>query len=531
MPVPITRVRVVTLLVLALAAGLTAFVVMRPATPAAAAQTTSTNVQVFYYPWYADPTTSGAWRHWNGTGITPPESITSNFYPAAGPYDSNDPATVDRQMREITEAGIGTIVYSWWGQGSFEDTRVPTVLASAARYGIKVAFHIEPYTNRSAQSVVADINYLNATYGGSPAYYRDTAHGDKPAFYIFQSLFIADWSPIVPLLASNLILAQTTDTSKVADFNGMYTYDGIAGQNPGNWAQVGAYCAAHGMVWAPSVAPGYDDDRAVPGNTTPTVDRANGAAYDKEWTNAITPSLGGNPNWVSITSFNEWHEGSQIEPATATPPAGYGYLTYSGAYGLTGSASQNAYLDRTRYWVSQFTHGAVSPVPSGTPTGAPSSRQPSTSPTPRPSSTPSQPPAGTNLALHKAVNASQTQGYAPGNAVDGNTGSYWESTNNAFPQSITVDLGSSLTVGRMVLTLPPAASWATRTQTLSVSGSVDNSAYSTVAGPAGYTFNPATGNAVTVAFAARQTRYLRLAFTGNTGWPAAQLSELELFAS
>ncbi len=37
------------------------------------------------------------------------------------------------------------------------------------------------------------------------------------------------------------------------------------------------------------------------------------------------------PTWVSITSFNEWHEGTMIEPATNTPPSGYGYQTFAGA--------------------------------------------------------------------------------------------------------------------------------------------------------------------------------------------------------
>ncbi|MFG2044993.1 hypothetical protein [Dactylosporangium sp. NPDC048998] len=60
------------------------------------------------------------------------------------------------------------------------------------------------------------------------------------------------------------------------------------------------------MVWAPSVGPGYIDDRASPGNTTPTLGRDNGATYDRQRTNALATK----PTWVSITSFNEWHEGS-----------------------------------------------------------------------------------------------------------------------------------------------------------------------------------------------------------------------------
>jgi hypothetical protein len=44
-------------------------------------------------------------------------------------------------------------------------------------------------------------------------------------------------------------------------------------------------------------------------------------------------------------------------------------------------------------------------------------------------------------ALDKPASAGgSAQSYAPGNAVDGNASSYWESTNNAFPQWFQVDL-------------------------------------------------------------------------------------------
>ncbi len=317
----------------------------------------SSDVQFFYYPWYGNPTVSGAWRHWQQGGHNPPADIGSNYYPVNGAYDSNDlTGAVAQQLAWIQRAGVGVLIYSWWGQGSYEDGLAAGVLSEAAKFGIKVAWHIEPYGGRTAASVVSDINYINGKYGASPAFFRDSAHGDKAAFYVFDSLNVTDWSALDAVTGANIVFAQTTDTSKVAHFNGMYTYDVLAAVNAIGWAGVGAYCQAHGLVWAPSVGPGFINDRAVPGTTTPTLDRANGATYDQEWHNAMTPSIGGAPNWVTVTSFNEWHEGTQIEPATANPPAGIGYQTYSGAYGTTGTASQTTYLDRTRFWVGQFDH-------------------------------------------------------------------------------------------------------------------------------------------------------------------------------
>jgi hypothetical protein len=140
--------------------------------------------------------------------------------------------------------------------------------------------------------------------------------------------------------------------------------------------------------------------------------------------------------------------------------------------------------------------------------------------------------SNTNLALNRPVSASgYTQTYAPANAVDGDTSSYWESTDNAFPQWFQVDLGSSVGIGRIVMDLPPSTAWATRTQTITIQGSTDGTNYTTLAGSANYTFNPSSGNTATATFTGTAVRYVRLTFTANTGWPAGQLSEIQVFPS
>jgi hypothetical protein len=137
-----------------------------------------------------------------------------------------------------------------------------------------------------------------------------------------------------------------------------------------------------------------------------------------------------------------------------------------------------------------------------------------------------------NLSQGQPASASgSTQTYVPANAVDGNTSSYWESTDSAFPQWFQVDLAAQKSFSRLVLDLPPSASWATRTQTLSILGSTDGSAFTTIVASAGYTFNPSTGNTVTITFPAASYRYVRANFTANTGWPAGQLSEFQVWSS
>ena len=120
--------------------------------------------------------------------------------------------------------------------------------------------------------------------------------------------------------------------------------------------------------------------------------------------------------------------------------------------------------------------------------------------------------AQTNLAAGKTITASTTVSGFPGsNSVDGNQGTYWESQNNAFPQSLTVDLGSAYNVNRVVLKLPN--NWGSRTQNISVAGSVNGSTYSTLVNTAGYTFNPSSSNNVTINVPGSSARYLRLNVT------------------
>ncbi|MEV5611125.1 discoidin domain-containing protein [Streptomyces sp. NPDC052225] len=137
-----------------------------------------------------------------------------------------------------------------------------------------------------------------------------------------------------------------------------------------------------------------------------------------------------------------------------------------------------------------------------------------------------------NLAKGRTATATgSTDVYTPGKAVDGDANSYWESTNNAFPQALTVDLGAAKAVRRVVLKLPPSAAWGARTQTLSVQGGTDGSSFTTLAASKDYRFDPASGNTVTVTLpdSVPSTRYLRVHVTANSGWPAAQFSEVEAY--
>ena len=135
--------------------------------------------------------------------------------------------------------------------------------------------------------------------------------------------------------------------------------------------------------------------------------------------------------------------------------------------------------------------------------------------------------AGRTATASSQVNATQ----APATATDGDANTYWESANGAFPQWLQVDLGAAYNVGKVTLKLPPSTAWATRTQTLSVQASTNGSTFTDAVGSATYTFNPASGNTASITVPGTSARYLRVNITANSGWPAGQVSEFEVYPS
>ncbi|WP_051450826.1 discoidin domain-containing protein [Actinospica robiniae] len=136
-----------------------------------------------------------------------------------------------------------------------------------------------------------------------------------------------------------------------------------------------------------------------------------------------------------------------------------------------------------------------------------------------------------DLALNKSATASSTWSsyYAASSAVDGSAGTYWEGTDGAWPTTLTVDLGAAQTLGHVVLDLP--SGWGARTQTLSVLGSTNNSTWTTLVGSATYTFNPSTGDEVTISLPhGTSDRYVELSFTANSVQNGAQVAEFAVYA-
>ncbi|HET7572250.1 MAG TPA: hypothetical protein VFJ77_06210 [Gaiellaceae bacterium] len=301
--------------------------------PAARAAT----VAIFYYPWYGTPQTDGGWQHWSQNGHSPPADLYSRFYPARGAYSSSSRKTVDGQMAEIKAAGVDEVVVSWWGRGSPEDRRLHLVGASARAHGLRVAIHLEPYTGRSAETIPGDLYYV-ASLGIHDVF-----------VYHPLDLPVSTWADLLATAPRGLRVFAATDDVGVAvqgRFAGFYTYDFI---NYGG-AKFRRLCTeAHraGLLCGPSVGPGYDGIRA--GEAPVTKGRRRGVTYDRLWQAAIAAR----PDYVTITSYNEWGEGTQIEPARNRR----GYRSYDGSWGLSGPAASTAYLMRTAYWAARYHAG------------------------------------------------------------------------------------------------------------------------------------------------------------------------------
>jgi len=187
------------------------------------------------------------------------------------------------------------------------DDSSPAIVASASRRGVTVAAHIEPYQGRTVESIASDIAYLAGSYG-------------IRTFYIYRAFDFspADWAENHPLLhpiPDITLYAQTglAGAAAAARFDGVYTYD-ILLWGPDSFRRLCKQARKAGLACLPSVGPGYDASRAT--GDLRVKSRRNGATYDAMWKGAIRAHADG----VTITSYNEWHEGTQIEPALTPLP-------------------------------------------------------------------------------------------------------------------------------------------------------------------------------------------------------------------
>ncbi|MFD5028811.1 discoidin domain-containing protein [Streptomyces sp. NPDC058405] len=518
-------------------------------------------ITVGYQGWFAcsgDGAPINGWWHWSQNwGQSPSPTNTAivswpdvrdythtyrTAYPALGSgqpatlFSSYDQQTVDTHFSWMQQYGIDTAALQRFnpngGEGATRDAMAAKVRSAAEKHGRKfyIMYDATSWTNMQPEMKADWLEKMKA-YTASPAYARQNG---KPVVGIWGFGFNEPnkaWSAPVCLDVVNWFKAQGcyvmggvpthwrsgNEDSRAGYLDVYHAFDMLSPWMVGRIGTIAdadnfytnvnspdqAHCDAHGIDYQPCVLPG----------DLQSGHRAHGDFMWRQLYNMCRLRVAG----IYISMFDEFNEGNQIAKTAENSsqiPVGSGIR----ALDEDGTACSSDYYLRLTGDGGRMLKGELALTP--------------VRPTPPGGTTP--PPTG-DLALRRPASASsQTQNYAPGNAVDGDSNSYWESANNAaFPQWIQVDLGSVRPVKRVVLSLPPNPAWATRTQTLSVLGSTvaDGGIMSPLSASAAYVFNPASGNTVTIPVAVGSSaRFVRIQFTGNSGWPAGQLAGLSVYA-
>lgn len=354
-------------------------------------------VHAAFYLWYGNPESDGRWLHWDHKVLPhwdpqidrqypkfhwrPPDEHHSPFRPQRGLFSARDNETLKEQFADLAAAGVDSAMISWWGRKSWSGKRddadsgantdelVPAVLEAAKLAGVFVSFHIEPYGGRTPQTFLDDLKYIHEQYGSHDAVWRE---GQRllPVFWLYDVSVqhsreeTAGWRAALDSVRGTqldglffcLWIGEHNDLKFVRDagFDGAYTYFAALGFTPGSnpriWMDIKSQLDKHGKLFVPAVGPGYDDTLIRPWNAHNVRDRQRGKYYDAMWSAAVDLQ----PHAVSITSYNEWGEGTQIESAVPyTSPQGRRYQDYL-------PDPPEFYINKTANWAAMLKSQACS---------------------------------------------------------------------------------------------------------------------------------------------------------------------------
>ena len=328
-------------------------------------------VLAFYYSWYGNTTvytdpniidfSGSSWAHWGGPGFSPPASIPSTNYPELGAYDCSDPDLIKAHFSMAEYAGIDAFICTWWGIGEHSDIAFNNILnmANNVTPSLNFTVYYEAYSGRLLSlpqsereiTMVQELKYILETYSANDYFLKVN---NLPVLFIYSTFTspFSSWSNIFSQVRAEFgpcyfvgdILANHYMDELAQVFDGIHLYNPtitidfqrmLTGSSEWDvshiYESMGQTAHLYNKLYAATVIPGYDD-RVIrdPGIV---VERNGMQTYDKLWETAIQASA----DWVLITSFNEWHEGTEIESS----------LEYS-----------DLYLNRTQYWANIFHSGS-----------------------------------------------------------------------------------------------------------------------------------------------------------------------------
>jgi hypothetical protein len=269
-------------------------------------------VMAFYYTWFDENT-------WNYDKLSD--------LPAQ-PYVSRDRAVMGRHIDQAKAAGIDAFLVAWIGpSGQFNQTE-PNLTAlleeaAARNFKIGILFETDSPFLKSEANVAGALQHTQSTHLQHPAYLR--IDGRPVVFFWRPTLYDVDtWRNIrsqVDPGNGQIWISEGVDMSYLSVFDGHHLYSNTwsppsdlsyTNQKFANYVAVAASQQGTPKFWVATVMPGYNDLRIRPGGGF-AQDREGGAYYARAWQAAIDSR----PNWIVINSFNEWPEGTYIEPSVA----------------------------------------------------------------------------------------------------------------------------------------------------------------------------------------------------------------------
>jgi actin-like ATPase involved in cell morphogenesis len=300
-----------------------------------------------YFTQFRNPDLDGEWGLWAVADAQPPEDVASDYYPELGPYSSNDPGLLDQHLVWIERTGADLLAVTWQGAEFGDDALIGGMLEAAHRAGVAVIPLIEAYPDRSPESVIRDLDHLRDRWGDHPAWFRSHRRtpwvdndGNRVVIVVAPEIVSdrpglgpEDWAGVTDAAHAGgvIVLAVATDPVWVeaGQFDGL-----VGGPEDASFGWAGGLPE---FAWfVPSVSPGRSIERV--GEPDASREREGGAFYEQEW--MAIAGAGRSADMVVVVSFNGWIEGTQIEPASATPPDPR-YRTYA-------PAAPDGYLELTR---------------------------------------------------------------------------------------------------------------------------------------------------------------------------------------
>jgi glycoprotein endo-alpha-1,2-mannosidase len=258
-------------------------------------------VLAFYYPWWSSYT----------------ESTLADK--PANPCSVYSPAAVDSMTTQARSNGIDGFIVSWAG-----DTQNGYAFDLALTSAGKTHGYAVPYLEAlQAPDAATLTTWLRQalTRSSNTAFLKS---GGKPVVFVFGMSHYpaATWQSAITAVGGNVrLVGDTTDPAYKAVAWGVHRYsvtsspDELTGWSKDTALHERAPSALDSSISprlvAGTVSPGYDDSR-LRGNANPVVPRAAGTRYSATWDAA----LAGQPDWVLVTSWNEWYEGTSVEPGT-----------------------------------------------------------------------------------------------------------------------------------------------------------------------------------------------------------------------